>query len=533
MALPNSLLTIDIGTERIKMAHVLRKGQKSVVLDAIIIQTPDESIKDGVISKKDDLVKVIKEELASHKIKEKRVVFTISSSKIITREVELPFLKPDKLKKIIAVNAEEYFPVNLLDYTLDYSVTDVFESETGKVAKVIIYAVLTSLVQTYVELADACQLKIASVDYSGNGIVSYVQHEGLEGTNLFMEIGATSTMVTITTNNVVKFSRNVMYGTKTVNDSIKNHYEVSYMEAIKISKERQLLSVEKDENSYLTSEVTYGVKQILEGVSRLVDYYASRNKKSVEKVYLLGGGAEIFGIEEYVEKFFKLKTEKLVKLNSVQYKDTIKDKNLPLYFAATIGATLSKINLLPQMIKGREIEATKRRLPILVGILVVLFVGYLYYLKIEEYSQLKKQEMLIQSEIESMSTINAIIQEHTDLKTKETFRRTLDALSSSKSNEILGLIEHFEVSMPKDSFIVGLMDSELSLSLDVRTKDEATLAQFLTYLKQLKSVDELGVEQPLFADVFTSMITREGDLDTGITNVTVTIECTYDAKEVQ
>jgi len=533
MALPNSLLTIDIGTERIKIAHVLRKGQKSVVLNAIIAQTPEESIKDGVISKKDDIVSVIKEELASQKIKEKRVVFTISSSKIITREVELPYLKPDKLKKIIAINAEEYFPVNLMDYTLDYSVTDVFEAETGKVAKVIVYAVLTSLVQSYVELADACHLKILSVDYSGNGIVSYVQHEGLEGTNLFMEIGATSTMVTITTNNVVKFSRNVMYGTKSINDSIKNHYEVNYMEAIKIAKERQFLSVEKDENSYLSSEVTYGVKQILEGVSRLVDYYASRNKKSVEKVYLFGGGAEIFGIEEYVEKFFKLKTEKLTKLNSVQYKENLKDKNLPLYFSSAIGATLSKLNLLPQNIKGREIEATKRRLPILLGILVVLFVGYLFYLKVDELSQLNKQQRLIQSEIESLSTINAVLEEHTLLQTKANFRKTLDALSTSKSNDILDLIEHFEVSMPKDSFIAGLVDSELSLILDVRTNDEATLARFLTYLKGLKKEDATGTEQPLFADVYTSQINREGDLETGITNVSVTIECTYTTTEVK
>lgn len=533
MALPNSLLSIDIGMERIKLAHVVRKGQKSIVQDAVIIQTPEESIKDGIILKKEDLVAAIKAELAAHKIREKRVVFTISSSKIITREVELPYLKPDKLKKIIGVNAEEYFPVNLVDYTMDYSVTDVFESETGKIAKVIVYAVLTSLVQSYVELADACQLKIQSVDYSGNGIVSYVQHENLEGTNLFMEIGATSTMVTITTNNVVKFSRNVMYGTKTINDAIKNHYEVSYMEAIKISKERQLLSQDNNENSYLTSEVTYGAKQILEGVSRLVDYYASRNKKSVEKVYILGGGAEIFGIDEYVEKFFKLKTEKLVKLNSVQYKDPKMDKNLPLYFSAAIGATLSKLNLLPQTVKGRDIEATKKRLPVLLGILIFLFIGYLYYTKFDEYAQLKKQEMQIQSEIESMASINAIIAERAELETKANFRRTLDALSSSKSNAILGMIEYFEVSMPKDSFIVGLSDSEVSLTLDIRTKDEATLAQYLTFLKGQSTEDDQGVVQPLFSDVFTSQITREGDLETGITYVSVTIECTYTAAEVE
>lgn len=533
MALPNSLLTIDIGSERTKIAHVVKKGQKSIVQEAIIIQTPEESIKDGAILKKDELVAIIKEALTTHKIKEKKAVVTISSSKIITREVELPYLKPNKLKKIIAVNAEDYFPVNLADYTMDYSVTDVFESETGKVAKVIVYAVLTSLVQAYVDLADACQLKIQSVDYSGNGIVSYVQHEDLEGTNLFMEIGATSTMVTITTNNVVKFSRNVMFGTKYINDAIKNHYEVSYTEAIKISKERQLLSSDKEENTYLTSEVTYGVKQILEGVSRLVDYYASRNKKSVEKVYILGGGAEIFGIEEYVEKFFKLKTEKLTKLSSVQYKDAKVDKNLPLYFSAAIGASLSKLNLLPQNIKGREIEATKRRLPILVGILVLVFVGYLYFLKFEEYSNLKKQEMQIQAEIESMVTINAIIEEHTALKQKADFRKTLDALSTSKSNAILDMIEYFEISMPKDSFIVGLADSEVSLTLDVRTKDEATLAQFLKYLKAQKTTTTEGMDQLLFSNVFISQVTREGDLDTGITNVSVTIECTYTETEVQ
>jgi len=534
MALPKKLLSIDIGNEQIKISHSNRNGSKISVLDSIVIPTPELSIKDGVISKKEEITAAIKNALMSHKIKEKNVVFTISSSKIITREVELPFLKPNKLEVIIKLNAEEYFPVNLEDYNLDYTITDIIESEEGKKAKVIIFAAHSGLINMYVELAKLCNLKIQSVDYSGNSVVSFIQNAKIEGTNLFLDIGAESTMVTIMSNNVVKFSRNLLFGTKNINESIMNHFEVDYEEATKISKERQLLSFDNKENTYLAKDVTDGMEQILTGVSRLVDYYSSRNKTAVEKVYLIGGGSEIYGVSDYVEKFFNLKTTLLNNIETITFKSSNQSKNMLIYLVPAIGASLSSINLLPANVKNRELESAKKRLPILLIILCIVLLAGLYYMKLSDLKAIEDNKLNVQSEIESMQDITQLIETHKVLKEKKSFRMQLEALSSSKSDELLNLIEGLEKTMPENSFIKAIISDKISLTLDVVTKDEATAAQLLVYLKSITRTTIDDIESPLFSNVFIGSVTRTDDLVEDLSYVDISINCEYfEVKEVE
>ncbi len=532
MALPKKFLSIDIGSERIKIAHIQNKGKKLQILGTILIPTPANSIKDGTIHGQEELTGVIRNALMTEKIKEKNVIFSISSSKVITREVELPYLKPKKMKNIIRMNAEEYFPVKLEDYCMDYTVTDVVESEEGKKAKVNIFAAHSGLVNQYVELAENCRLNICNVDYSGNSVVSYILNEKYEGTNLFLDIGAGNTMVTIMSKNVVKFSRNLLFGTKLINESIMNHFEVDYDEATKISKERQLLKSEREENTYLSNDVTGGMDQILNGVSRLVDYYTSRNKLGVEKIYLLGGGAEIYGVEDYVEKFFNVKAEKIEAPQSLSFKEKQRDEAVQLYFPTAIGSSLSTINLLPDAIKNRELEATKRRLPYLIILFIIVAMAAFYYNQYTNLQKLQRQKSSIESQIADMQEIVEIKAEYESLVEKEAFRRTLDQLSTRRSDEILSLIQGLERTMPKESFITSLTDSEQMLTLEYTVSNEATLAQLLTYLKGISGVTEEGEMQPLFSDVYTGTVVRIGEPDDGASYVTASIQCTYFEMEV-
>ncbi len=527
MSLPKKLLSIDIGSERIKIAYINKQKKKTIVLKSMILPTPKNAIKDGVLNNKEEISTVIQNALLTEKIKEKNVVFTISSSKIITREVELPYLKSSKLKNVVRMNAEEYFPVDLTDYCLDYTITDVIETEEGKKAKVIIFAAMTSIVDMYVELADMCKLKVVGVDYTGNSIVSFIKNENVEGTNLFIDIGAESTMVVIMHNNVVKFSRTIMFGTKIVNDSIMNHFEVDYEEATKISKERQLLNFDNNENTYLTNDVSSGMEQILGGVSRLVDYYSSRNKNQVEKVYLLGGGSEIYGINEYVEKFFNLKVARLEESKKLANKGSGDKLYNIAYFAAVFGATTETINLLPQHIKNREANRARQRIPYLLVLLVIVALGALYYSQFVEFNKLKNQKSDIEFEIESMKDIEEIKVSYEEMSEKQAFREELESLSTNRSDYLIDLIEGLEKTMPDKVFITSLADSEVSINFEVTALDEASVAQLLTYLKNIEGGVIEDEPYKLFSSVYTGSITRVGDVDQEASYVTCSIVCTY------
>ena len=68
---------------------------------AFAFRTPEHAVEDGYIRDKEAFASALKAELSRHDIHEKEVVFTLSSSKVVTREVMIPFVKDNKIMGII------------------------------------------------------------------------------------------------------------------------------------------------------------------------------------------------------------------------------------------------------------------------------------------------------------------------------------------------------------------------------------------------------------------------------------------------
>lgn len=118
MASNNKVLTIDITNESITIVEVTPSNKKqSTIHNAIIFETPEDAYEDGVIRDKERIAEAIKSQLSANGITNKNAIFVLTSTKIVNREVLVPFVKENKIKGIINANSSEYFPVNIEDYT--------------------------------------------------------------------------------------------------------------------------------------------------------------------------------------------------------------------------------------------------------------------------------------------------------------------------------------------------------------------------------------------------------------------------------
>ena len=125
MASNNKVLTIDITNESITITEVTASEKKtSTVHNAIIFETPEDAYEDGFIRDKERIAEAIKSQLAANGITNKNAIFVLTSTKIVNREVLVPFVKENKIKGIINANSSEYFPVNIEDYTVSHSVLE-------------------------------------------------------------------------------------------------------------------------------------------------------------------------------------------------------------------------------------------------------------------------------------------------------------------------------------------------------------------------------------------------------------------------
>ena len=105
------VISIETGIWWTKVAVVDASKKSPQVYDAFSFRTPEHAIEDGYIRDKENFARCLKEELQKHQITEKEVLFSLNSSKVITREVTIPLVKDKQLDGIVAVQAREYFPM--------------------------------------------------------------------------------------------------------------------------------------------------------------------------------------------------------------------------------------------------------------------------------------------------------------------------------------------------------------------------------------------------------------------------------------
>ena len=527
MSYPNRGLSIDIGNEKIKIIDYIRKKDSIKIGHSILLDTPANAISDGVISGVPDIGDVISGALREKGIKTKDVIFTVASSKIITREVDLPDLPVKKLNTLIRMNADEYFPVNLAEYTLDYRIIDRVDQGDGMQAKVNLVAALSTLMDGYVELAESLKLRVRGIDYSGNSMINFASHLDIDDTYMLLDLGSDSTMVTIMSKKIVKFNRNLVYGTKVVSNSIQNHFGVDLKEAMKIATEQALLTHEPEANDFLSNDVSSALNQILNGVSRLMDYYASRNKDSIEHIYIVGGGTGINGIAAYIERYFNITCTILSENPRVVASDEGYAKNT-VYYANCLGAIYSEMNLLPMHILNKDKLKVSRRLKLELAFLAVVLVALAVYLPYRSLKALEDEKEALLAEIEAKQVAEVVLEDYNRTMTSLAFHESIITTSSSTTEIMADLLEKMEAEIPTTVSYLTMNNSEEGILISCIASDKLTMVNFITILKNMTLNDA-----PVFSQVYVPSFSEVEGTTEGNAYYAFSIACDYVVQEVE
>ena len=115
-------ISIEIGYSLTRVCEVDYKAKTHRVYKHFTISTAEGVINDGVLTPPPEYVEALGKALAENKIKAKQVVFSITSGRIASREVTIPFVKENRIADVVNANASDYFPVDLSQYQLAYSI---------------------------------------------------------------------------------------------------------------------------------------------------------------------------------------------------------------------------------------------------------------------------------------------------------------------------------------------------------------------------------------------------------------------------
>ncbi|WP_202710853.1 type IV pilus assembly protein PilM [Sporosalibacterium faouarense] len=347
----NKLLAIDLGNKNIKIVEGKQQGNQVIIEKATSVATPLHSYNDGQILDKESLKSIIHGTLEASNIKAKKTICSIESTSIITREITLPNVKEGEMDSMVKYEVEQYLPIMLDDYVVEYKVLNEFEEEGVSKSRILVAAIPKLIVENFLELFKEINLKPYVLDVNSNAISKVFfkklkvnqDESNLEKTIGVIDIGHNFINVDIISKGIVQFSRLINSGGKDIDINIANHFNLSLEEAEK--KKINDSNIEKNiglapSTEILNDAVKSSIDNWIAEINRVFQYYTTRSTgNKIDKLYLHGGSSSLKGIAPYMHSLLNMPVEQIKDIDKIKLSKTSENIKIANYLNA-IGAII-------------------------------------------------------------------------------------------------------------------------------------------------------------------------------------------------
>jgi len=238
------VLSIEIGNTLTEIVEMDYKARNPKVYKSLMLSTPEGVLDEGMLYNYENFAHALKKMLKAKGFKAKKVIFSVSSNRIASREVEIPYIKENQIRDFVLANASDYFPVDITEYSISYTVLENLQNEDGgKAIRINALAAPTEMLDSYKEFAKVAGLEIEAIDYDGNSLYQAVKKECSVGSQIVIKIDEKSSIVTVMKDGVQSLTRTVPYGIEEAVDTIiyshiysdnTSHSEaISYLRTVK------------------------------------------------------------------------------------------------------------------------------------------------------------------------------------------------------------------------------------------------------------------------------------------------------------
>lgn len=490
------VLSIFLGSEVVKVCEVMLAGKKKVqVFNAIDLMIPSGLCEDGVIKNVRELAAAIREGLNGEGFTAKRIVFTVNSKRIANKEVTIPFVKEQKIRDIIKINASEYFPISNLDaYTLNYSVLEIIDLDGMKQYRLSVTATPIEMIEDYYALAKAMGMAVESIDFAGNSILQLLKLQATNSVCAILQMGNENTVVNIMNGSVLAMQRSVPYGRATIAEAVMEARGCSDEQADDIMAEEDIADLaESDEN------IADAVRILFNSISRILDFYSNRNADApIADVKLIGDASSIYGLAELFSKESDKPIELIDTLQGVEIKNrnNVSDE-IAANYLSNIGAVIEPINVTMEAVKKNAASSSSSgndKIPIWApivafGIAALCIAGCVVILFTE---QNKGKE--IQNNINLLGDVENLERQY--LQSKQELQTLKDwYVTTQGANEsLLQFFTDLEEVQPSCLSIDNFASNQGEFTIRGVGIGKRACAQFEMELKKLPYIDDVHME---------------------------------------
>ena len=293
---------LDIGTSSVRAAE-MNLGKSPAVLERFgQVALPPGTVRDGEVVDPDTVARAIKQLWATAKFSTKKVVLGVSNQKVIVRQVDLPWLPADELKKSLAFQVQDFIPIPVDQAILDFHPLEEFTNEQGgRMLRVLLVAASRDMVTAAMEAAQKAGLTPVMVDLTPFAMMrslAPVESMGFGAeAEALVDVGASVTNIVVHQNGVPRFVRILLMGGNDVTEAVAERMGVSVTEAETLKWQTGMGAGAVEGASPAARVIDQYAGQFLEEIRGSLDYYLAQPQAArIGRVVVSGGGAQLGGL---------------------------------------------------------------------------------------------------------------------------------------------------------------------------------------------------------------------------------------------
>ncbi|MBV9487189.1 MAG: type IV pilus assembly protein PilM [Frankiaceae bacterium] len=313
---------LDIGTSGVRAAE-LAFGKGPATLQRFgQVALPVGAVRDGEVADPQLVADAIKHLWSTAKFSSKRVVLGVANQKVIVRQVDLPWMPSDELRKSLPLQVQDFIPIPVEQAILDFhAIEEVQDGAGSRALRVLLVAAARDMVQGALEAVKKAGLTPVQVDLTPFAVLrslGRVDEVGAAtsgsngGAEALVDVGAKVTNIVIHQNGIPRFVRILLMGGDNITDAVSERLGVPFEQAVGVKQQLGMAPVRGEVTSDHPAArvIESSAGSFVEEVRGSLDYYlAQAASVPLHRVVLSGGGARLAGLGQRLAAATRLPVE--------------------------------------------------------------------------------------------------------------------------------------------------------------------------------------------------------------------------------
>ena len=311
---PKSSVGIDIGTSEIKVVQLssfagrIKLENYGQISSKALYQRPFRTFeKSTLLLSTQDIVKAIKAIFEEAKIKTKTAYFSIPDFATFFTTFELPPMTKEEIPFAVEAEARRHIPLPLSEVVWDWQLLEKKPFMGKERLKILLVSVPKEVVNQYSSIAKSLGIESTSLEAETFSLVRALSEK--DKIISIIDIGARTTSCSIIDRKILKISRSFDLSEDEFVQAISKSLGIDPDLAEEMKKKYGILPTEIKEGGEIREILLPLINSLLRDIEQTFLRFKNTERKEVEKIILAGGGANLPGLLQYFQSYFKKEVE--------------------------------------------------------------------------------------------------------------------------------------------------------------------------------------------------------------------------------